>query len=46
MNQDHHLGTALLTIVFAGEVLVLGHLYTEKSSTRILTRPMARTFTP
>jgi hypothetical protein len=47
MNQvHHHLGSALLTIVFAGVVLVLGYLYTEKRSTRIPTLPAARAFIP
>jgi hypothetical protein len=39
MNQVHHLASALLTIVFAGVVFVLGHLYTAKSSMRVPTLP-------
>jgi hypothetical protein len=46
MNQVHHMASALLTIVFAGVVLALGHLYTEKRSTRIPILPAARVFTP
>jgi hypothetical protein len=40
------LAIALLTIVFAGAVWALGHMYTEKRSTRILTLPTARVFIP
>jgi hypothetical protein len=37
MNQVHQLANALLTVVFAAAMLLVGHLYIEKMSTRIPT---------
>ena len=37
MNQVHQLANALLTVVFAVAMFVVGHLYIEKRSARILT---------
>ena len=37
MNDAHQLANALLTVVFAGAMFVVGHLYIEKRSTRIPT---------
>jgi hypothetical protein len=37
MNEVHQLANALLTIVFAAAMFVVGHLYIEKMSTRIPT---------
>jgi hypothetical protein len=37
MNEVHQLANALLTVVFAAAMFVVGHLYIEKRSTRILT---------
>ena len=35
MNEVHQLASALLTVVFAAAMFVVGHLYIEKGSTRI-----------
>jgi hypothetical protein len=35
MNEVHQLANALLTVVFAAAMFVVGHLYIEKRSTRI-----------
>jgi hypothetical protein len=37
MNEIHQLANALLTVVFAAAMFVVGHLYIEKMSTRIPT---------
>ena len=37
MNEVHQLANALLTVVFAAVMFVVGHLYIEKRSTRIPT---------
>jgi hypothetical protein len=37
MNEVHQLASALLTIVFAAVMFVVGHLYIENKSTRIPT---------
>jgi hypothetical protein len=37
MNEVHQLANALLTVVFAAVMVVVGHLYIEKRSTRIPT---------
>jgi hypothetical protein len=37
MNQVHQLANALLTVVFAVAMFVVGHLYIEKRSARIPT---------
>jgi hypothetical protein len=37
MNEAHQLANALLTVVFAAAMVVVGHLYIEKRSTRIPT---------
>ena len=37
MNEVHQLANALLTVVFAATMIVLGHLHIEKMSTRIPT---------
>ena len=37
MNEVHQLANALLTVVFAAAMFVVGHLYIEKMSTRIPT---------
>jgi hypothetical protein len=34
MNEVHQLANALLTVVFAAAMFVVGHLYIEKRSTR------------
>jgi hypothetical protein len=40
MNEVHQLANALLTVVFAATIVVVGHLYIEKRSTRIPTMPL------
>ena len=37
MNEVHQLANALLTVVFSAAMLLVGHLYIEKMSTRIPT---------
>ena len=37
MNEVHQLANALLTVVFAAVMVVVGHLYIEKRSARIPT---------
>jgi hypothetical protein len=44
MNEVHQLANALLTMVFAAVMLVVGHLYIEKRSTKIPTIPAAQAF--
>jgi hypothetical protein len=41
MNQVHQLANALLTVVFAAAMFLVGHLYIEKMSTRIPTISLA-----
>jgi hypothetical protein len=43
MNEVHQLASALLTIVFAAVMFVVGHLYIENKSTRI---PTVQAFVP
>jgi hypothetical protein len=37
MNEVHQLANALLTVVFAAAMFVVGHLYIEKRATTIPT---------
>jgi hypothetical protein len=37
MNEVHQLANAVLTVVFAAAMFVMGHLYIEKRSARIPT---------
>jgi hypothetical protein len=46
MIQVHQLASALLTMVFAALMFVVGHLYIEKRPTRIPTIPAAQAFVP
>jgi hypothetical protein len=46
MNEVHQLASALLTLVFAAVMFVVGHLYIENRSTRIPTIPTAQAFVP
>jgi hypothetical protein len=46
MNEIHQLASALLTLVFAAVMFVVGHFYTENRSTRISTIPTAQAFMP
>jgi hypothetical protein len=46
MNEVHQLASALLTIVFAAVMFVVGHLYIENRSTRIPVIPAAQAFMP
>ena len=45
MNEVHQLANALLTIVFAAVMFVVGHLYIENKSTRI-PAPATQAFMP
>jgi hypothetical protein len=42
MNEVHQLANALLTVVFATAMFVVGHLFIEKRSTRISAIPVGR----
>jgi hypothetical protein len=44
MNEVHQLANALLTVVFAAAMFVVGHLHIEKMSTRVPTIPSAQAF--
>ncbi len=44
MIQVHQLASALLTMVFAALMVVVGHLYIEKRSTKVPTIPAAQAF--
>jgi hypothetical protein len=46
MIQVHQLASALLTMVFAALMFVVGHLYIEKRSTRVPTIATAQAFVP
>jgi len=46
MIQVHQLASALLTMVFAALMFVVGHLYIEKRSTRIPAIPAAQAIVP
>jgi hypothetical protein len=46
MNEVHQLANALLTIVFAAVMFVVGHLYIENKSTRIPAIPATQAFMP
>jgi hypothetical protein len=46
MNEVHQLANALLTIVFAAVMFVVGHLYIENKSTRIPAIPANQAFMP
>jgi hypothetical protein len=46
MKEVHQLASALLTIVFAAVMFVVGHLYIENRSTRIPAIPAAQAFMP
>ena len=46
MNNVHQLASALLAIIFAVVMVVVGHRYIEKRSTRIPTHPTVQTFVP
>jgi hypothetical protein len=46
MNEVHQLASALLTVVFAAVMFVVGHLYTENRSARIPVLPAAQAFMP
>ncbi len=46
MNKVYQLASALLTIVFAAVMVMVGHLYIENRSTRIPTMPTAQAFEP
>ena len=46
MYGVHQLASALLTMVFAAAMLVVGHWYIEKRSTKIPAIPTAQAFVP
>jgi hypothetical protein len=46
MNEVHQMANALLTIVFAAVMFVVGHLYIENKSTRIPAIPATQAFMP
>ena len=46
MIQIHQLASALLTMVFAALMFVVGHLYIEKRSMSVPTIPAAQAFVP
>ncbi len=46
MYGVHQLASALLTMVFAAVMLVVGHWYIEKRSTKIATFPTAQASVP
>ena len=46
MNNVHQLASALLAIIFAAVMVVVGHRYIENRSTRIPTLPTVQTFVP
>jgi len=46
MNDVDQLASALLAIIFAAVMVVVGHRYIENRSTRIPTLPTAQTFVP
>ena len=46
MNNVHQLASALLAIIFAAVMVVVGNRYIENRSTRIPTLPTAQTFVP
>jgi hypothetical protein len=46
MNQIHQVASALLTLVFAVMMFVVGHFYTENRSTRIPAAPAIQALMP
>jgi|SRR6185369_197745 len=46
MNEVHQLANALLTVIFAAAMFVVGHLYIETRSTGVRTIPSAHAFVP
>jgi hypothetical protein len=46
MNEIDQLASALLTLVFAAVMFVVGHFYTENRSTKIPITPAAQAFMP
>ncbi len=46
MNEVHQLASALLILVFAAVMVVVGHLYIENRSARVPTMPAAQAFVP
>jgi hypothetical protein len=46
MNKVYQLASALLTIVFAAVMVMVGHLYIENRSTRIPAIPTVQAFEP
>jgi len=46
MNNVHQLASALLAIIFAAVMVVVGHRYNENRSSRIPTLPTAQTYEP
>ena len=46
MYRVHQLASALLTMVFAAAMLVVGHWHIEKRSTKIAAIPTAQAFVP
>jgi hypothetical protein len=44
MNEIHQLASALLTLVFAAMMFVVGHFYTENRSTRNTAVPAIQAF--
>jgi len=46
MNEGHQLANALLTVIFAAAMFVVGHLYIETRSTGVRTIPSAHAFVP